>query len=222
MSTASELKLLTLLNVSAVKRPRELDVPGGHRGSPSTSRSSSVVPSSTEPPSATASGTPKGRTNGATQSNGNGEPPVKRRRSVVFGGELGPSGSTYGKKAKKGKGKEKAEEKGDEPVAVAMDGEDDEELDVESGDEGETAGECSRRALTRNGRLSAGDDNFLAHFGPAPEILSEGSMSSATSNAWEISRKELRGYGRVVEMLPKGVKAAEGKKNRVSGGDLLG
>lgn len=148
MSTASELKLLTLLNVSAVKRPRELDVPGGHRGSPSTSRSSSVVPSSTEPPSASTSGTPKGRTNGAQQSNGNGEPPVKRRRSVVFGGELGPSGSTYGKKAKKGKGKEKAEEKGDEPVAVAVavDGEDEEELDVESGDEGETAGEFSRRA----------------------------------------------------------------------------
>lgn len=73
---------------------------------------------------------------------------MKRRRSVVFGGELGPSGSTYGKKAKKGKGKEKAEEKGDEPVAVAVavDGEDEEELDVESGDEGETAGEFSRRA----------------------------------------------------------------------------
>jgi U3 small nucleolar RNA-associated protein 25 len=64
--------------------------------------------------------------------------------------------------------------------------------------------------------LIVGDDNFLAHFGPAPEILSEGSMSAATGHEWDVSRKELRGFGRVVEMLPKGAKAVEVKKNRVS------
>jgi len=152
MSTASELKLLTLLNVSAVKRPRERDLPGGHRGSPSTSRSSSAVPPTAEQVSGSVSVTPNGTANGNGQVNGSGEPSAKRRRSVVFGGELGPSGSTYGKKSKKGKGKEKEEGKGDEPVAVsvesAAEGEDDEELDVESGDEGETVG-TSRKACAQ-------------------------------------------------------------------------
>lgn len=91
MSSATEVKLLTLLNVSAVKRPRELDLPGGHRGSPS------------------ASPVPKSLVNG----NGHGkeeENVAKRPKSVVFAGEVGPSGSHWLRRENgevKGKGKAK-------------------------------------------------------------------------------------------------------------------
>jgi U3 small nucleolar RNA-associated protein 25 len=104
MSTDTEVKLLTLLNVAAIKKPRDLDIPGGQRGSPAlNSRTASPVPA------------PALKSKGA-KANGNGNG-VKKRKSVIFGGELGPSGSTFGKKAKaevngkengnnKGKGKE--------------------------------------------------------------------------------------------------------------------
>lgn len=88
MSTAKEVKLLTLLNVSAVKRPRELDLPGGHRSSPSLKGTS-------------------------TQQNSEDGESKKRRKSVVWGGEVGPSGSHYFKgsgKREKGKAKEKTVE----------------------------------------------------------------------------------------------------------------
>lgn len=88
MSTAKEVKLLTLLNVSAVKRPRELDLPGGHRSSPSLKGTS-------------------------TQQNSEDGESKKRRKSVVWGGEVGPSGIQYLKgngKREKGKAKEKTVE----------------------------------------------------------------------------------------------------------------
>jgi hypothetical protein len=45
MSTDTEVKLLTLLNVAAIKKPRDLDIPGGQRGSPAlNSRTASPVP----------------------------------------------------------------------------------------------------------------------------------------------------------------------------------
>lgn len=107
MVSAMEVKLLTLLNVSAVKRPREQDIPGGHRGSPALSSSNrgsrqaslniSNAPhvEGQTPPPVVAS--PSNETDA--------EPAAKRRRSVVFGGEVGPSGSTYGaKKAANGDG----------------------------------------------------------------------------------------------------------------------
>ena len=62
--------------------------------------------------------------------------PAKRRRSVVFGGELGPSGSTYGQKKKKNKGKgkdtavanvEAVEDIAEEDTLDADDGESDQE-----------------------------------------------------------------------------------------------
>jgi U3 small nucleolar RNA-associated protein 25 len=84
MSTETELKLLTLLNVAAIKKPRELDIPGGQRGSPSiqgTSANNSAAGSPAAVPAPTANGT-------------------KKRKGVKFGGELGPSGSLFGKKAK--------------------------------------------------------------------------------------------------------------------------
>ena len=94
MSSEAEVKLLTLLNVCAVKRPRELDLPGGHRGSSS------------------ASPVPKGTRN----RNGHGEErEVKKRRSVNFGGELGPSGSAWSK----AKNKTKADQKNANRVASA-------------------------------------------------------------------------------------------------------
>ena len=68
MTSVTAVKLLTLLNVSAVKRARELDLPGGHRGSPSP-----VIERDEREP--------------------------KRRKSVVFGGEVGPSGSTFARKS---------------------------------------------------------------------------------------------------------------------------
>ena len=83
MSTETEVKLLTLLNVSAIKKPRDLDIPGGQRGSPSlqgTSGNNSAVGSPAAVP---------------TSSKG-----TKKRKGVKFGGELGPSGSLFGKKAK--------------------------------------------------------------------------------------------------------------------------
>lgn len=133
MSTETEVKLLTLLNVSAIKRPRDMDVPGGQRGSRG---SSSPLP---PPASAPASG-----------SRVDSSVPAKKRKSVIFGGELGPSGSTYGKNQNKkakaaatsvngngngnGKGKEKEKEQGMNGHAEE---EDDAELDNGSDDEEE-------------------------------------------------------------------------------------
>jgi U3 small nucleolar RNA-associated protein 25 len=94
MSTSVELKLLTLLNVSAIKRPREADQPGAQR------RSISVSPSvQPNPQSSTA-------VESSTEIESTEEPPRKKKRGVSFGGEVGPSGSgalkkgkTHGKKA---------------------------------------------------------------------------------------------------------------------------
>lgn len=92
MSTAVQLKLLTLLNVSAVKRPREADQPGAQRRSISVSPSVQIQPQSeTQSPAAS----------GETGE----EPPKKKKRGVSFGGEIGPSGSGA-KKQKASKKKE--------------------------------------------------------------------------------------------------------------------
>ena len=111
MSSTTELKLLTLLNVSAVKRPRALDRPGGHRGSPSLSASPLV-------PNGHTNGNGVGHTNGHAQSaNGDGSPVPKRRKSVNFGGEVGPSGSTFSGVTTSSKGKGKQRVKAIEPIA---------------------------------------------------------------------------------------------------------
>jgi len=141
MSTDTEVKLLTLLNVAAIKKPRDLDIPGGQRGSPAlNSRTASPVPA----PALKAKGA---KANGIA--NGNG---VKKRKSVIFGGELGPSGSTFGKKVKaevngkengnnKGKGKEvngtgNVNGNGDGEVATKTNGHVDIDVDEGSDDEG--------------------------------------------------------------------------------------
>jgi U3 small nucleolar RNA-associated protein 25 len=147
MSTDTEVKLLTLLNVAAIKKPRDLDIPGGQRGSPAlNSRTASPVPA------------PALKAKGA-KANGNG---VKKRKSVIFGGELGPSGSTFGKKAKaevngkengnnKGKGKEvdgTANGNGNGEVSAKSNGHVDIDLDEGSDDEG--AAVTSELSLSRD------------------------------------------------------------------------
>ncbi|WWD19158.1 hypothetical protein CI109_103616 [Kwoniella shandongensis] len=182
MSTKMEIKLLTLLNVSAVKKPRELDVPGGHRGSPSVSVTVSEDGTQMQEGSTT----------------------KKRRKSVVFGGEMGPSGSGFGKKQKqddkngngKGKGKASAEQgvngvksNGGTTINGGADAGLDEIVveDGESGDEGEASS-------------SANADLFNVHFGVSPPILSSDSVTAAESNQWKAERKTLKGFGRAVEL----------------------
>ncbi|WWC93486.1 hypothetical protein V866_000321 [Kwoniella sp. B9012] len=175
MSTATEIKLLTLLNVSAVKRPRELDLPGGHRGSPSFSKTPSLV----------------------LESEDGQKPSKKRRKSVVFGGEVGPSGSTFGKKGKgKAKKVEISESNGIEDSAKDVvangngEGNSNEgvfEEDEESGDEGESSS-------------SAINDMFNLHFGANPPILTKEAVNMAEEHKWKSERKMLKGFGRVVEL----------------------
>lgn len=114
MSTATEVKLLTLLNVTAIKRPMEQDVPGGHRGAPSLRARIGCTPISHEAGSDIATSALVNDSSGSSAVNANGSLPatgstsgqdaaiaapvdtgVKRRKSVVFGGEVGPSGSSY-------------------------------------------------------------------------------------------------------------------------------
>lgn len=62
------------------------------------------------------------------------------------------------------------------------------------------------------------DDNFVAHFGPSPEILNDQAIASASGNEWETTRKPLKGYGKVVELSPKASTSAsdDEKKNRIT------
>lgn len=178
MTTAAEVKLLTLLNVSAIKRPRDLDLPGGFR-SPVVSRPQSDAGSSS------------GANGASDKANGNGEPQPKRRRSVVFGGEVGPSGSTYGKKKSKAvKAVAVAEGVEEEQVVNGVE-EDEVEAEVDSDDEGE--------------------DTFVSHFGADSSVLTDEVVASASEGAWEASRAAVNGLGRVVEQRPTGAKRADGK-----------
>lgn len=103
MSTSVQLKLLTLLNVSAIKRPREADQPGAQRRSISVSPSEQAQPQSSIEPTSSGAG-------GETSE----EPPRKKKRGVSFGGELGPSGS--------GLKKEKADKKKSDASKVERNG----------------------------------------------------------------------------------------------------
>lgn len=59
------------------------------------------------------------------------------------------------------------------------------------------------------------DDNFVAHYGPAPHILTAESTRAVDDNAWDATRLGMSGYGSVVQMVPKGA-AVDIPKNRVS------
>jgi U3 small nucleolar RNA-associated protein 25 len=140
MSTAVQLKLLTLLNVSAVKRPFDLDQPGGHKRSsltPDTQDSRSLQSEEQEPKK------------------------KKQKRRIVLGGEIGPSGSEAKligeQKAKKDKkGKAKAG-KVEEARAVSEPLEDEEEtsggLDLQAEDDSEDEDEATGRTTPVTGKL---------------------------------------------------------------------
>ncbi|KAK8854697.1 hypothetical protein IAR55_003436 [Kwoniella newhampshirensis] len=191
MSTKTEIKLLTLLNVSAVKRPRELDVPGGHRGSPSVTRASSTNQDESEE---------DGR---HPQSIDGQQQTKKRRKSVVFGGEMGPSGSAFGSsKKQKGhqkqeKGKGRVEEVNGTKINGHTNGESTgyTELDDLVLEDGESDGEGEAST-------SANADLFNVHFGISPPILSSESVTAAENNQWKAERKTLKGFGRAVELSP--------------------
>ncbi|WVR09518.1 hypothetical protein IAU60_006586 [Kwoniella sp. DSM 27419] len=189
MSTATEIKLLTLLNVSAVKRPRDLDLPGGHRGSPSLGRA--------------------GSSNGPASEEGGNESAKKRRKSVVFGGEIGPSGTTFGKKGKgkavtavqkeaNGIGKVDEESVNGDPEGAL----DEMVVEGESEDEAESSS-------------SANADLFNVHFATSPGILTPEAVTAAEENRWKAERKTLKGFGRVVE-LQAGSTSSEQLKTRMT------
>ena len=186
MSTITELKLLTLLNVSATKRPRDLDQPGGFKGSPACSRSPSTQPSF------------------ARQSR---ESAVKKRKSVVWGGELGPSGSTFGTKTNQGKAPEREISPESEGVVLEHD-----EYEADDSDEGED--EVTSGKFFCMSDLNA-DDNFIVHFGPGSQVLRAESMQAVSDHMWEVSRIGLSGYGKAVQLLPRGA-AIKAHKNRAS------
>lgn len=203
MSTATEVKLLTLLNVSAVKRPRELDLPGGHRSSPSLKGTS-------------------------TQQNSEDGEPKKRRKSVIWGGEVGPSGSDYLKDNSK-KRKEKAKKKAvgmDETLANSdavkvVEVDEMEVYDEQSGGEEEdlTSGRLTSHLTNLlMGNMICHTDLFNIHFSAAPPILTPEALSSAEGNQWKSGRKNLKGFGRVVELTPEQSTFgfAEEQKTRVS------
>jgi hypothetical protein len=125
MSSAVQLKLLTLLNVSAIKRPFDLDVPGGHRSSPTLSRETSLTPQQPPQPATVEA---NGSSSSSNSRGADGEPPKKKKKGVIFGGVIGPSGSTIkdgeasksGKKSKKSKKSEKAVDADAEAPAASV------------------------------------------------------------------------------------------------------
>jgi U3 small nucleolar RNA-associated protein 25 len=222
MSTDTELKLLTLLNVSAIKKPRDLDIPGGHRGTPplnSRNTSANASPAPVPVPSPALKGKGKG-----VNGNANG---VKKRKSVIFGGELGPSGSTFGKKAKpeangkenangqgKGKGKEVNGNVKNGEVQEKSNGHVDIDLDEGSEDEGATV-TCTLSDAAENEANVAGD-RFNEHFGAAPELLTSDLISSVDGNEWKSERMSLQGFGRAMELRPSGQAGSSESRTRVS------
>ena len=243
MSTATEVKLLTLLNVSAIKKPRTKDQPGGYRSSPSISRRSSPLESTLNgEKNGSSSKTPvhqhdkKGTPNGKKGKQSGENISAKKRKSVVWGGEVGPSGSTYGQKKQKNSVKGGTTIKGKEKEVEGM-------VDVEEGGEGdeghegesELVGDIEEDENEFNGTssmfnkpdpqdgvwvkrwaLRVGDDNFVLHFGPETELLKTAGKDAVAANQWEMKRGSLRGYGKTVEMAPKGIDPMPENKNRVS------
>ncbi|WWC90610.1 uncharacterized protein L201_005546 [Kwoniella dendrophila CBS 6074] len=190
MSTAQEIKLLTLLNVSAVKRPRDLDKPGGHRGSPSLiskSKTPSLVIEQEQ------------ETESLPQENGEGS--SKKKRKVIFGGEVGPSGSTYGKKGSNSKGKGKSTVVDNSNIKIngskavmeesSSNGDIVNEDVIEEGEESGNEGENSN---------PANNDLFNVHFGATPPILTKEAITLDEEHKWKASRISLKGFGRAVEL----------------------
>jgi U3 small nucleolar RNA-associated protein 25 len=211
MSSAVQLKLLTLLNVSAIKRPFDLDVPGGHRSSPTLSRETSLTPQQPpQPSSIEVNGSSSSSSRGA-----DGEPPKKKKKGVIFGGVIGPSGSTIKdgeasksgsgeKKSKKNKKSEKAVEVDAEAPAASVSAEASTSafaLEPESDSSSDEAETTTSKSTTTPSSTS---DAFTSHFSINPPILTEPTREAAEAHEWMSRRRVLGGLGRVVECLPKG------------------
>ncbi|GHJ87696.1 hypothetical protein NliqN6_4098 [Naganishia liquefaciens] len=197
MSTAVQLKLLTLLNVSAVKRPREADQPGAQRRSISVSPSVQIQPrNETESPAAI----------GETGE----EPPKKKKRGVSFGGEIGPSGSGI-KKQKATKKEDAAANGSDSKVnragkasgsSATIATEDANELDA-AGNQLLVEEDTDIEDGPAEGSSSSGStDPFNVHFAAEPPILKPQTLAAAEASDWTSTRKEIPGLGRVVELSP--------------------
>jgi U3 small nucleolar RNA-associated protein 25 len=198
---STEVKLLTLLNVSAIKRPRALDLPGGFR-SPSApaSRATSVSSDEREAKRAKANGngTPagkKGKKGKKEEEKGEGEEKAKPRRSVAWGGEMGPSGSTYGKKEKKDKGKKAAAPEG---------------MDVDADAEAEADAPVEEDAVGSDDEADDTEDTFNTHFGAETPLMRTDVVAAATEE-WVSTRGAVKGLGNVVEVRPRGVEKCEGR-----------
>ncbi|KAJ9102456.1 hypothetical protein QFC21_002856 [Naganishia friedmannii] len=198
MSTSVELKLLTLLNVSAIKRPREADQPGAQR------RSISVSPS-VQP-------NPQGSTavEFTAELESSEEPPRKKKRGVSFGGEVGPSGSASLKKGKT-QGKKAVAASKEDASRTAEAQRQSEPISTVTIEEDLSTGEESRQLVAdeesddegKQGKTTAEtEDPFNVHFAPEPPILTPQSISAAEAGEWRNTKKVLKGLGPVVQMLP--------------------
>ena len=226
MSSAVQLKLLTLLNVSAIKRPFDLDVPGGHRSSPTLSRETSLTP---QQPAITTTTTTSTSNAGSSNSRGtDGEPPKKKKKGVIFGGVIGPSGSTIksgeagsasgsGSAEKKGKkNKDKKRVTSSNPadeVSESLTAETSTltstsapfELEAEeSSDEDEDDDTPTSSASTSKTSPISTADAFQTHFAITPLILDDETREAAEAHQWTSRRRVFPGLGRVVDCLPKG------------------
>lgn len=140
MSSAVQLKLLTLLNVSAIKRPFDFELPGGHR-----STSTSAEPQAESPLPLPAADPPASASAGAAP-DGPSEPPKKKRKSVQWNAqmEIGPSGS---QQAKNGKSKAWAAEAVKQKMKAAV-------LEVQ----GESVGSTSKSLWNARSEENESDD----------------------------------------------------------------
>jgi U3 small nucleolar RNA-associated protein 25 len=216
MSTAVQLKLLTLLNVSATKRPLDVDAPGAAAKFP-IRRSNSLLNAEAASPSPAASSSSSPAPHGDT------EPPRKRKKTVQWNGEIGPSGSGGG--VVKGKGKEKVvkvvepakrgklvdeEEEGQSEISLKQLAEAENDADDDDGEAANgTSGEYhfvlpsrDTPTPTQSPCPTASKDTFNVHFAVEPTILTTESIAAAESEEWRSSRRHLKGFGRVVEVKP--------------------
>lgn len=201
---AAQVKLLTLLNVSAVKRPFELDRPGGSRR-----RQEAVALAAEE--------------HAQHQLQDAQEPATKKKKKgISWGGEMGPTGSTVVKKSSvtkaaepvnvKSKSKGKPAGKASAPEAVVEEKENvasagplQLEADDGSDDDDETTSATTKKDT----------DAFNLHFDVSPAVLTSEAIQQAESGSWKQARKTVPGLGKVVE-YDVGEGSSERARSRVT------
>lgn len=206
-----QVKLLTLLNVSAVKRPGETDLPGAHTKFPVRSKTRFALASASTSASASVEPTSSTETGPGEATS---EPPRKKKKTVQWNGEIGPSGS---KRAVNGKtmtgtaaavknddGRLEVEAEAFSAPMVADDVDEDDEGAAGSSAQGECRDLSSRGDVLIFHILPTAPDTFTEHFGITPAVLSSEAVQAADDGAWEAVRpREVAGLGRVVESRPK-------------------